>query len=194
MNAKKAKPSKVKKTKKVNTKSQNESQKRKSLADDWLTDDGLLRIEGWARDGLTLKQIASNMGISDRTIDRWQAKYPPIAQAIKKGKAPVDIQVENAMLRSALGYTTVIKKAIKLKETRFEDGVKIEKEHVEYVDEEIYVAPNPTIQIFWSKNRMPDKWRDKREPAKESNDAIERLDAILGGLKQNADNAKPKAE
>ena len=81
-----------------------------------------------------------------------------------------------------------------LPKTRFEDGVKVEKEHVEYVDEEIYVAPNPTIQIFWSKNRMPDKWRDKREPAKESNDAIERLDAILGGLKQNADNAKPKAE
>lgn len=37
---------------------------RKSLIDEYLTEDGLLLLEGWARDGLTDAEIAHNMGIS----------------------------------------------------------------------------------------------------------------------------------
>ena len=29
----------------------------------WLTREGLLKIQGWARDGLTDEQVAKNMGI-----------------------------------------------------------------------------------------------------------------------------------
>ena len=31
--------------------------------DQWLTEEGLLRIQGWARDGLTDKDISKNMRI-----------------------------------------------------------------------------------------------------------------------------------
>ena len=34
----------------------------RSRVEQWLTEEGLLRIQGWARDGLTDKQIAHNMG------------------------------------------------------------------------------------------------------------------------------------
>lgn len=38
----------------------------------WLTPEGLLKLEGWARDGLTDEQIAHNMGISRSTLNKWK--------------------------------------------------------------------------------------------------------------------------
>ncbi len=70
----------------------------------WLESDGLLLLEGWARDGLTDDQIAQNCGCGVRTLYEWKEKYPQISQALKKGKEVVDIQVENALLKRALGY------------------------------------------------------------------------------------------
>ena len=70
---------------------------------EWLTEDGLLMIEGWARDGLTDEQIAGNMGISTGRLYEWKKSYREIDEALKRGKAPVDIQVENALLKKALG-------------------------------------------------------------------------------------------
>ena len=34
----------------------------------WLTPEGLLKLEGWARDGLTDEQIAHNMCIAYSTL------------------------------------------------------------------------------------------------------------------------------
>ena len=71
----------------------------------WLTPEGLLKLEGWARDGLTDEQIAENMGISRSTLNAWKDKYSDISDTLKKGKEVVDRQVENALLKRALGYT-----------------------------------------------------------------------------------------
>lgn len=38
---------------------------------------------------------------------------------------------------------------------------RIETETIEYAEEEVYIPPNSVAQIFWLKNRRPDKWRDK---------------------------------
>lgn len=38
----------------------------------WLTEEGLLKIEGWARGGLTNEQIVTNMGIKQQTLDNWR--------------------------------------------------------------------------------------------------------------------------
>lgn len=73
----------------------------------WLTDPGLRRVKGWATDGLTLEQVAENMGISLSTLCEWRNRYPEISEALKEGKDDVDRQVENALFRSALeGNTT----------------------------------------------------------------------------------------
>lgn len=129
---------------------------------DWLTDEGLLKLEAWARDGLTDEQIANNAGIVVSTLYEWKKRYSEISDALKKGKEVVDIEVENALLSKAKGISRTVKKAIKVKEVIYDNGKrKSEKEHVEYVDEEIYIPPDTTAQIFWLKNRRPDKWRDK---------------------------------
>lgn len=73
----------------------------------WLEPEGLLLIEGWARDGLIDEQIAHNMGINVGTLYEWKKKYAKIDEALKKGKEVIDYQVENALLKNALrGDTT----------------------------------------------------------------------------------------
>ena len=131
---------------------------------EWLTHDGLLRIEGWARDGLSLAQIAHNVGVADSTFRRWKEENEALSAAIKRGNAPVDLEVENAMLKSALGHKETVRKAVKVKTEKQKVGEgKIVEEHIEYVDEEVYIPPQVVAQIFWLKNRRPDKWKDKVE-------------------------------
>lgn len=140
---------------------------------DWLTPEGLLKIEGWARDGLTDEQISKNIGISRSTLNVWKDRYSDISDALKRGKDVIDRQVENALLKRALGYEYE-----EVKE-KFEDGVITERTVTKKE-----VVPDTTAQIFWLKNRKPDKWRDK--PAYEDTSELDKLDAILKGLKDNA--------
>ena len=123
---------------------------------EWLTDDGLLLIQGWARDGLTNDQIAHNMGVSLRTFMDWLNRFPSISAHLKAGKAPVDYEVENALLKSALGfeYEETITEIEEL------PGGK-QKKQIRKVKK--YAPPNSTAQIFWLKNRRPDRWRDKQD-------------------------------
>jgi DNA-binding XRE family transcriptional regulator len=70
--------------------------------DEWLTNEGLLRIGGWAKDGLTNEQIAHNMGISRQTLNEWSKKFPSISDTLKVNKDVVDRQVENALFNNAI--------------------------------------------------------------------------------------------
>lgn len=140
----------------------------------WLTPEGLVLLEGWARDGLTDEQIAHNMGIASSTLYDWKKRYPEISESLKRGKEIVDRQVENALLKRALGY-----ECEEVKE-KFEGNVMTERTVIKKE-----VIPDITAQIFWLKNRKPGDWRDKREP--EDTTAIERLDRILAGLKAAAE-------
>ncbi|WP_142959622.1 helix-turn-helix domain-containing protein [Enterococcus faecalis] len=119
---------------------------------EWLTDEGLIKIEGWARDGLVDKQIAQNVGVSERTFTDWKKRFSSISSALKRGKEVVDRQVENALFKSAVGYEyTEITKELT------DSGMKVTKRVTKQM------APNPTSAIFWLKNRKPDEWRDKKE-------------------------------
>lgn len=130
----------------------------KAKYEEWLEPEGLLKIEAWARDGLTDEQIAHNMGITRKTLCEWKAKYSDICDTLKRGKDVVDIQVENALLKRALGY--------KYKEVTRENRFNPETEEYEMViTKEVTkeVVPDTTAQIFWLKNRKPEEWRDKQQ-------------------------------
>ncbi|GAB1809817.1 hypothetical protein [Priestia megaterium] len=124
----------------------------------WITEEGLVLLEGWARDGLTDEQISHNVGVSRSTLNDWKKKYPDISDALKKGKEVVDLQVENALLKRALGYAyeeVTEESQWNEKAKRYELVVtkRVKKRQ----------APDTTAQIFWLKNRRPDKWRDKQD-------------------------------
>lgn len=142
---------------------------RKGRHDDWVSPDGLLTVQGFARDGLTDAQIAQKIGISLSTYYEWQNKYPEFSEAIKKGKAPVDVQVENALLKRALGYDyeEVITEVEEIPAGKGPDGQQIirQKKHIRKVTR--HVPPEVAAQIFWLKNRRPGRWRDKVETVPE---------------------------
>ena len=74
---------------------------------EWLDQDKLTLLQGWARDGLSDEQLAHNIGINTCTLYDWKNKYPEIAKALKKGKEIIDYYVENALLKKALSGDTV---------------------------------------------------------------------------------------
>lgn len=136
----------------------------KGKYEEWLQPDGLTRLEAYARDGLTDEQIANNMGITTSTFYEWKKKYPNISESLKKGKEVVDIQVENALYKKALGYNAKVLKHFKLKDIYYDgEGRRCEKEYLKEVFDEVHVPPDTTAQIFWLKNRKPAEWRDKQE-------------------------------
>lgn len=47
---------------------------------------------------------------------------------------------------------------------------------------------NTTAQIFWLKNRRPDKWRDKQKEDTNA-EALKKLDNILSEIKADASNS-----
>lgn len=138
-----------------------------SKAEDWLTEESLALLKGWARDGLTDIQIANNMGISDRTLYRWKKEYSQICQSLKKGKEVADYQVENALFKRALGYTVEINEQ------------KIDKEgYVHNLVKDVHIPGDVGAMIFWLKNRKSDKWRDKQEKTVENDEGVVIVDDL----------------
>lgn len=160
----------------------------KSKADEWLEQDKLTLLEGWARDGLTDEQIANNMGISRSTLFEWRKNHQDISNALKKGKEIVDIEVENALLKKALGYNVPVQKAFKVKEVIYQDGKRLkETERIEYAEEEIHIPADTTAQIFWLKNRRKTQWRDKVE-YEANTDELNKVKELLSKISEGANN------
>ena len=157
---------------------------------EWLEEDKLKLLEGWTRNGLTNDQIAKNIGVNPKTIYDWMNKEPKIKEALKKGKEVVDLEVENALYKKAIGYNVEIQKAFKLKDIVYnENGKKIsETERIEYAKEEVHVPADTTAQIFWLKNRRKQQWRDKVEyenTGENKNGVIEDLVEALKNVKKD---------
>ena len=138
-------------------------------------------MEGWVRDGLADEQVAHNMGISYSTFKEWVNKFPALSATIKKGKRPVDLEVENMLYKNAMGYD--YEETI----TEIEDlGNGKQKKHVRKIKK--HRPPDTTAQIFWLKNRRPDRWRDKPITAEDVS-TMEKLDAMLAEVKSHASHA-----
>ena len=116
--------------------------------DYWISKEGLTEIEGMARDGLTDKQMAHNIGIAESTLNEWKNRFPEFKESLKRGKEVVDREVENALLKTALGFYYTEEQVTN------SGGVVTTKK---------YAKPNTTAQIFWLKNRKQVEWRDKQE-------------------------------
>lgn len=112
----------------------------------------LFLIECWARDGLTDEQIAKNLGVAYSSFRKYRDNNVALSAALKKGKEVIDCEVENALLKRAMGYSYT--------ETTSE---RINNEMVVTKKVEKEVQPDTTALIFWLKNRKPANWRDRQE-------------------------------
>lgn len=140
--------------------------------------DKLILVEGWARDGLTDEQIANNLGINVATLYRYKKQHSEFCESLKKGKEVIDFEVENALLKRALGYNYTEKTY----ETNYNETL---GRYVKTLTKEVtkQVSPDTTALIFWLKNRKPEKWRDKIDVEDKTNEeTLEKLDKVLKGL------------
>lgn len=144
----------------------------KSKVEKWLTPEGLTLLNGWARDGLTDEQIAKNMQISTSTYYDYKKKHDEISEALKKGKEIVDYEVESSLLKKCFGYNATVKKNMKVKRVEYNDEGYKSNEYEEIIEvyDEVHVPADTTAQIFWLKNRRPEKWREKQESINNNDD------------------------
>lgn len=119
-------------------------------------------IEALCRDGATDKMIAEKFNIGLTAFYSYKKKHKEFAKALSRGKEIVDIQVENALLKRALGF--------EYEEITFENGKKVKTVKK-------YAMPDTTAQIYWLKNRKPEQWRDKQD--RDNEDALKKLDKLL---------------
>ena len=147
---------------------------RISIYEQWEKDgelkDKLILIQGMARDGLTQQQIANNLGISIDTLIENKKKYSEFNDALKKGKEVIDFEVENALLKRALGY--------EYEEETYENGILTKKVKK-------HVAPDTTAQIFWLKNRKPNNWKDRVE-TDEDKEAVANASQVIAKIRKVA--------
>lgn len=125
---------------------------------EWLTEDGLLLLRSWARNGLTDEEIARNMGIAAGTLYAWKNKHKEIDEALKKSKETYDAEVVEALQRATIGYYVtekVWKNKWNPKSKQYELVLDQEKQ--------VWIKPDTTAQIFWLKNRDKLHWRDRQD-------------------------------
>lgn len=122
----------------------------------WLEPDNLTLLKGFARNGYTDEDIAKKMEINVGTLYEWKKRFSEIDEALKKGKDVIDDEIEETLIKSAMGYSydEVIKELRKNDETDEAELVvtRVVRKHQ---------PPNVTALIFWLKNRRRESWRDK---------------------------------
>ena len=127
--------------------------------DEWLTDEGLTLVIGWARDGLTNPEIAVKMGVARSTLIDWQKKHKEFGEALRQGKEVADRKVEMTLYKRALGYdydeTTEIKD---------KNGNIVEKKTITK-----HMPPDVGAICFWLKNRKRGIWVDRPHANSEDN-------------------------
>lgn len=132
-----------------------------------------MRLKAWARDGIVDKNIAKKCGVAYSTFRAWIDKFPVLSAALKEGKEVVDLQVENALFKSACGY----------------DYQEVTEEYNglgELVSRKVFQKhqpPSNTAQIYWLKNRKRDVWKENHDKAE-----IERLRYQLDKDRFDADS------
>lgn len=135
----------------------------------WLSSKGLNTISGWARDGLTNKEISKRMGISESTFYDWQKNSPELSNTIKTAKEVADYQVEQSLYKLATGHFVTEEKITKIKKVYYDDnGKRCEDESVVVTPVKVYIPPNFMAIAMWLNNRQPGKW--KRNANKENLD------------------------
>ena len=140
----------------------------------WLDEEHLVLLRNWAREGYKDEEIADMMGIHVGTLYSWKNKYSDINNALKKGKEIIDGEVEEALIKSALGYTVHEKKITELPDGTYKKELS-----------EKHIPPNVTALIFWLKNRRSKSWRDKQKEEIDTT-MIDKLDNILKEVKEDA--------
>ena len=99
--------------------------------------------------------IQRYLGVSSTVFYKWRKEHPDFDEAVMRAKDRIDDQVENRLLKRALGYDYVETRN-RTEEGGKEGGVKVVEETANK-----HVVPDVGAAMNWLKNRRPDKWREQ---------------------------------
>ena len=117
----------------------------------------LEEIKAWCRDGLRDKDICVLLKVSLATFYKWKSLKPELSDALKETKSIADLRVENSLYSRAMGYEY----EETVQEVKTDAKGEIREKHLKKTVKT--VLPDVTAQIFWLKNRKPDKWRERKK-------------------------------
>ena len=83
--------------------------------------DSLQRVEEWTRSGISESQISKNLAISRGTWSDFKLRYPELSESVLRGREAKVADIENALLKRAMGYEFEVKKV----SSRIIDGKEI---------------------------------------------------------------------
>lgn len=101
--------------------------------------------------GLTDKEIAALLEITEQTINNWKIKHPEFFEALNNWKNIADGKVERSLYERAIGYSHP------------DVHISNYQGNITVTDITKHYPPDPTSMIFWLKNRQPERWKDKAE-------------------------------
>lgn len=101
--------------------------------------------------GMTDKQMADVVGVSEQTVNNWKLKDPNFLESLKAEKEIADAKVERSLFERATGYSHAEDKIFN------DNGTPL------VVPTTKHYPPDTTAAIFWLKNRKPKEWRDKQD-------------------------------
>lgn len=107
--------------------------------------------------GSTDAELATFFEVNVDTIHEWKKKHKEFSDALKSGKTEADDKVAASLYSRATGYTHDSEE-IKVVSNGGFDGSSVVRVPIKK-----HYAPDVLAQIFWLKNRQPDKWREKQE-------------------------------
>lgn len=130
-------------------------------------------------------EMANFFEVSEKTLNNWKQDHPKFLQSLKEGKEVADARVVDSLYKKAIG-------GHKIRETTFEKVV-MPSTSDEDIAQEVYkkkvvekeVVADTTAQIFWLKNRQPDKWREKPQEADEYANINKNLEALTNSINES---------
>jgi len=124
----------------------------------WLTNafPRLSEVRDWCMQGKTNEDMSELLGISPDTWYRYLKDYNELNIIVTAGKSVIDSRVENAVLKSALGFEYDEIRTVIEEDRNGKKRTRIEKT-------KRYMPPNHSAQAFWLRNRKKDEWGDRKE-------------------------------
>lgn len=109
-------------------------------------------IEQYLSQNLNEKQIIKNLGIGKTAFERYKREHPELKELLKKGRQVQVKEVENALMKKALGFE------YEETETYVRKTGGVETTHIKKVKK--YSAPDVGACALILKNKDRENWSD----------------------------------
>jgi hypothetical protein len=130
-------------------------------------------IKGWAREGITDKELYEMLGVGKDAFYNWKKDIPEFTAALLEGREKANGELLNRAFMLAMGHTQTVTEPMKVKHG--------ESESIEMVTYEKHIQPNAAMMQFMLKNRMPNRYKDKQELDVNANVGVKIIDDIPEG-------------